>query len=160
MYIGAVSALSDLGNWVVFLTTLAAIALVIGLHYEALRGCIRYLPAVTHRRRRRVVLLILVILATHVVEIWIFAIAYFALLQFETHGAINGIGGAAGMESLLDHVYYSAMTYTTVGFGDFVPTGPIRFMTGVEALAGLVMITWSASFTFLEMQRDWPAERP
>ena len=28
-------------------------------------------------------------------------------------------------------------------------------MTGVEALAGLVMITWSASYTFLEMQRYW-----
>jgi hypothetical protein len=27
----------------------------------------------------------------------------------------------------------------------------------MEALTGLVMITWSASFTFLEMQRDWPS---
>jgi hypothetical protein len=32
-------------------------------------------------------------------------------------------------------------------------------MTGLEALTGLVMITWSASFTFLEMQRDWPPPR-
>lgn len=48
------------------------------------------------------------------------------------------------------------MVYTTVGFGDLIPIGPIRLMAGVEALTGLVMITWSASYTFLEMQRDWP----
>ena len=35
------------------------------------------------------------------------------------------------------------MTYTTVGFGDVVPLGAICFMAGVEALTGLVMITWS-----------------
>jgi hypothetical protein len=46
-----------------------------------------------------------------------------------------------------------------VGFGDLVPHGAIRFMTGMEALTGLVMITWSASFTFLEMQRDWHSTR-
>jgi hypothetical protein len=28
----------------------------------------------------------------------------------------------------------------------------VRFPTGTEALTGLVLITWSASFTFIEMQ--------
>jgi hypothetical protein len=28
-------------------------------------------------------------------------------------------------------------------------------MSGLQAVAGLVLITWSASFTFLEMQRYW-----
>jgi hypothetical protein len=51
------------------------------------------------------------------------------------------------------------MVYTTVGFGDLLPQGAIRFMSGMEALTGLVMITWSASFTFLEMQRDWRVGR-
>ena len=55
----------------------------------------------------------------------------------------------------LDFVYFSAITYTTVGFGDYVPTGPIRFLAGTEALTGFLLITWSASFTFLEMQRYW-----
>ena len=43
--------------------------------------------------------------------------------------------------------------YTTVGFGDIAPLGPVRLLVGIEALAGLVLITWSASFTFLIMQR-------
>ena len=28
-------------------------------------------------------------------------------------------------------------------------------MTGVEAVSGLTFITWSASFTFLEMLKTW-----
>jgi hypothetical protein len=47
------------------------------------------------------------------------------------------------------------MSYTTVGFGDVAPIGPIRFLTGTEALTGFVLIAWSASFTYLEMERYW-----
>jgi prepilin signal peptidase PulO-like enzyme (type II secretory pathway) len=143
------NALTDPPHWGVVLLTLTLISLIIGLHYEVLRGCIRYLPALAHRRRQRVVVLILVIMLTHAAAIWIFALGYAFLLRWES------IGGDVPFQSILDHVYFSSMVYTTVGFGDLIPAGPIRFMCGMEALTGLVMITWSASFTFLEMQRDW-----
>lgn len=146
----------DPANWAIVLVTFGVIALVIGLHYEVLRGCIGFLPSVSHRRRRRVVILIFVILFTHAIEIWLFAFGYYGLLHFDLFGAI---AGNVEIVTLVDHAYFSGMVYTTVGFGDVVPTGPIRFMAGMEALTGLVMITWSASFTFLEMQRDWPSGR-
>jgi hypothetical protein len=133
------------------------IGVVIGLHYEVLRGCMRYLPAISPRRRQRVISLIFVILVTHAAEIWLFALGYYALLRFDVFGAIDG---SVEIVTLIDYAYYSGMVYTTVGFGDLIPHGPIRFMTGMEALTGLVMITWSASFTFLEMQRDWPSREP
>ncbi len=135
---------------------MAVISLIIGLHYEVLRNCIRLLPAIAHKRRQRVVVLILVIMLTHVAEIWIFGISYLVLMQWDAFGSIEG---TVTIQTLIDYVYYSAMVYTTVGFGDLIPDGPIRFMTGMEALTGLVMITWSASFTFLEMQRDWRVGR-
>ncbi|MFT5173541.1 MAG: hypothetical protein ACI8W7_001718 [Gammaproteobacteria bacterium] len=56
---------------------------------------------------------------------------------------------------LYDHVNYSAAVYTTVGFGDIVPIGTFKLLTGTEALVGLGLITWSASFTFFEMQAAW-----
>jgi hypothetical protein len=31
----------------------------------------------------------------------------------------------------------------------------VRILAGMEALVGLVLITWSASFTFLKMQIYW-----
>lgn len=67
----------------------------------------------------------------------------------------HGLSQIHGSEGRLDLVYYSSVVYTTLGLGDLIPAGAIRFMTGVEALSGFVLITWSASFTFLEMQKFW-----
>lgn len=143
-------------HWIVILATIVVISLIVGLHYEVLRHCIRLLPTVAHRRRQRVVVLILVILATHAAEVWIFGIAYYVLAHWDSLGTL---AGTAPVTDILDYVYYSAMVYTTVGFGDIYPEGAIRFMSGMEAVTGLVMITWSASFTFIEMQRDWKVGR-
>ena len=52
-------------------------------------------------------------------------------------------------------LYWSAVTFVTVGFGDIVPTGPLRLLAGMEALTGFVLITWTASFLYLEMNRLW-----
>jgi hypothetical protein len=57
------------------------------------------------------------------------------------------------------YFYYSAITYTTLGFGDIIPLGPLKILTAMEALMGLGFITWSASFTFLEMQKLWNLNR-
>ncbi len=59
----------------------------------------------------------------------------------------------------LDSIYFLFVTYTTVGYGDLVPVGPIRFIAATEALNGWVLLGWSASFTFLEMQRFWRGPR-
>ncbi|MDX1455855.1 MAG: ion channel, partial [Gammaproteobacteria bacterium] len=90
------------------------------------------------------------ILLTHVIEIWVFTAGYLLAMQL-------GLGTLAGdfNNTLQEVAYFSAVTYTTVGFGDIVPQGDLRLLVGTEALAGLVLITWSASFTFIEMQRFW-----
>jgi len=31
----------------------------------------------------------------------------------------------------------------------------LDFLTGLETLTGLVLITWTASFMFIEMQKFW-----
>ena len=72
--------------------------------------------------------------------------------------ATGHIAGAVPT-SMFDHVYFSASVFTTVGFGDLAPSGPIRFMTGTEAIAGFVLLGWSASFTYLEMEHLWRKRR-
>jgi hypothetical protein len=57
--------------------------------------------------------------------------------------------------SLLDCVYFSFTSYTTLGIGDIEPHGDLRFLSGLESLTGLVLITWTASFLYLEMTRYW-----
>jgi hypothetical protein len=143
--------LSDSQTWIAVATTIVIVSLCIGLHFEILSHCRRYLTRFSAHRRRRVLILILIILVAHTTEIWLFALGYYLLLDVFSAGELAGLA----IQSSADYVYYSAMVFTTVGFGDMTPVGPIRFMSGTEALLGLVMITWSASYTFLEMQRDW-----
>ena len=145
---------SDPGNWLVVFTAIVVVTVCVVLHYEVLNACHRYLPKISHRRRRRVLILIFVVLLTHVAEIWVFGVGYYVLVHGYSLGTLTGLPTT----ELPDFVYFSAATYTTVGFGDAVPIGAIRFLAGMEGLTGFVMITWSASYTFLEMQRDWKPE--
>lgn len=135
---------------VVAVTMIAVVGSVL-LHYESLSFLTGRLRRMHTAPRPRILLLIFSLLLIHMAEIWIFGAAYFALISTEGHGSLV----AAHPMGLLDCVYYSAVCYTTLGLGDVVPAGPIRFLTGMETLAGFVLITWSASFTFLEMQRFW-----
>ena len=56
---------------------------------------------------------------------------------------------------LLDCFYFSFTTYTTLGVGDIQYFGQVRYLTGIESLTGLLQITWTASFLYLEMQNFW-----
>lgn len=138
-------------NLLVVVVTALVVSLVVLVHYEGLVLMSRRMPRLHTRARPKVLFVIYGVIALHVVEIWLFGLAFWALLH------IPGTGAVAGAEVLgfLDAVYLSAVTFTTVGFGDVAPVGAIRFLSGTEALTGFILITWSASFTFLEMERFW-----
>lgn len=143
-------------NAIVVMATLAAVSLAVLMHYEGLQFSSRSLQRIGGPQRIKVLYGIFSILALHVAEIWVFGAVIWLLLSWPACGYIAaGTGGGLAAPGLLDSVYMSAITYTTVGFGDMVPVGPIRFLTGMEALTGFVMIGWSASFKYLEMERFW-----
>jgi hypothetical protein len=135
---------------VVAIVTLVVVVVCVLLHYEALSWLTRTLKRVPGPSRSRILLLIFCILALHVAEIWVFGAAYYFLIDDPARGSL-----LAGGVGFLDCVYFSAVCFTTLGLGDIVPVGPIRFMVGMQALCGFVLIAWSGSFTFVEMQRFW-----
>ena len=141
-----------IANSVVVIATIAVVCLCALLHYEGLSLLARDLARrPDHQPRRKVLYAIFGILVLHIMEICLFGIAYWALLLWPETGSVT----SASPAGLLDSIYLSAMTYTTVGLGDMAPVGPVRFLSGTEALTGFVMITWSASFTYLDMERFW-----
>lgn len=137
--------------WVTGAFTAAIVGICVLVHYEGLRLLADRLPKPRLHHRRRMILLILLIVLLHILQIWIFGIAYYGLLQLPGYGEL--VGAANG--DFVDCIYFSAAVYTTVGFGDIYPIGAIRTMTGTEGLTGLTMITWSASYTFVEMLDTW-----
>jgi hypothetical protein len=136
---------------VVGLVSAAVTAFCVLFHYEVLSLTSRSLPRLGLPRRARIVVLIFSALSAHVVEVWMFGLTYWLLDRWPSLGHLPGRFD----EGALDFVYYSVVTFTTLGFGDIVPQGPVRILTGTEGLVGLVLITWSASLAFLQMQRDW-----
>jgi hypothetical protein len=130
-------------------------ALGVLLHYEGLTFLSSGLRRLPGRPRPRILVLILTLLVLHTIEIWVFALAYFACVEWGGLGRILALHPEVSVAALLDYVYFSAVVYTTVGFGEIVPQGPVRALVGAEAITGLTLITWSASYTYLEMQQWW-----
>ncbi|RAU42291.1 MULTISPECIES: potassium channel family protein [unclassified Pseudomonas] len=121
------------------------------VHYECLLRLNLLMPALNIWHRFRVVFGVLGALVAHAIEVWIFALGYYLMNASDSMGKLTGNHDG----SFLDSVYFSFTTFTTIGFGDITPIGPLKFLTGLEALTGLVLITWTASFLFIEMQKYW-----
>jgi hypothetical protein len=135
---------------VVFVNCLV-IATAVIIHYEFLYRMTIFLPRLRISHRLIIVFGVFGALVAHSVEVWIFAFTYYFMNRNPGWGSFKGnfIG------SIMDCGYFSFSTFTTLGFGDIEPIGDLRYLTGLEGLTGLVLITWTASFLFIEMQRYW-----
>ena len=136
---------------VVYIVNMFIIGLAVVIHYEFLYRITVLMPTLKIRHRFRIVLGVFLALTAHIVEVWIFGISYYFMNQAENWGFLKGNFNG----SLQDCVYFSFTSYTTLGTGDIVPYGDLRFLSGLESLTGLVLITWTASFLYLEMIRYW-----
>lgn len=136
-----------------WIAAVVALVLMIGsvsFHYEMFRLLGRQLVRLPGVPRVHILYLVLALTVVHIVEIWLFAFGYFVLSSLGM-GHLDGLEG----DAMFEYVYFSAVVYTTLGFGDVVPSGMLKLLTGVEGLVGFGLITWSAAFTFLQMQRFW-----
>lgn len=109
----------------------------------------RVMPRFQRHSRTAVGLMVLVALVAHLLEIWIFSVAILVVgslsdTQFAEELQLDGF----------DAFYYSAVSYTSMG-AEPLHESSLRILTAIEALTGLILITWTASFIFLVMQRTW-----
>ncbi|MBL8414723.1 MAG: two pore domain potassium channel family protein [Propionivibrio sp.] len=126
------------------------------LHYEVLRVLNTGLPALGIPNRSKLLVVILVTFLAHATEMAMYGGALYLLVTWLGVGNLSGTTGF----SLTTYMYFSAETYTSLGFGDLTPTGPVRLLAGIEALNGLLLIGWSASFTYISMERFWVINSP
>jgi len=50
-------------------------------------------------------------------------------------------------------VYFSAVTFTTLGYGDVVLDGSSRLLSSLEAINGIIMFGWSTAIVIAAVQR-------
>lgn len=134
-----------------FLINSLLITVAVTIHYEMLRLLSVIIPKLRIKHRLRVIVGVFGTICAHVIEIWMFGFAFYLMTQYGDFGSLGGNFDG----SLVDSVYFSFTNYTTVGYGDIEPFGTLRFLAGVESLTGLSLITWSASFMFIEMSKFW-----
>jgi hypothetical protein len=139
---------------IVILSCGLLVALTTALHYEVLRGLNVGLPSLAIPNRTKLLVVIIAAFFAHAAEMAMYGVTLYALDWYLGGGTLTGGGGF----SLATSLFFSAETYTSLGFGDFTPVGPIRLLAGAEALNGLLLIGWSASFTYISMEKFWSAE--
>jgi hypothetical protein len=86
------------------------------------------------RRRSRIAALIaaaLGIFAVLTLEIWLWAACYYVL------------GVTGDFETAL---YFSAATFSTVGYGDVVASADWRLLAALEGVSGFMLIGWSTAY--------------
>ena len=139
--------------WVQMLASIALIVLVTLIHgtgvvitTKLFKHESRHLQGrrLVVREFRLMVPMALCLFGLHVAEIYLFAAFYFAF-------------GAPGV--FADAVYASAAAYTTLGIADGA-LGQWKLVGAFEALAGFLLIGWSAAVFVTDMEkilRDWKA---
>ena len=88
------------------------------------------------------------IIAIHTLEIWVYALLY---LQLDAFGHFE------------QALYFSTVTYATIGYGDLVMPHQWRILGAIEGAAGIIMLGWSTAFVVSLMTQlkllghDWLA---
>lgn len=132
--------------------SIVMVLLVVSVHHEVLVLIGKVLlPSFNKLGRWHVSLTVLVFVCAHIIEILICALALYLSAEWLGIGELMGVSS----NQFSTYLYYSFASYTSLGIGDIFPVGYLRLLTGIEALIGLLMIGWTASFLLLEMRSFW-----
>ena len=86
---------------------------------------------------------VLVLIALHTIEIMLWAGSYLLLTP------------DSELASFEQAVYFSFVTFTTLGYGDITLSEGWRILSGIEALNGILLIGWTTAMLFAVVQRMW-----
>lgn len=136
---------------IVAMVSLTLLVLTTVIHYEVLRWLTILLPGLRIRPRAKLIVVVIAAFLAHLLEIWLYALATYGLVRYVGLGTLDD----SSRFSLDVSLYFSAETYTSLGYGDVVPGGSVRLLAGAEALNGLLLIGWSASYLYIAMERFW-----
>lgn len=83
----------------------------------------------------------------------ILAAAIFAVAFWISSEA--GLGGfeMSNQSNWMEIYYFSLVNLTTLGLGDIIPLGHLKFLAAIEAMTGFLLISCSASHIFVMMQK-------
>jgi len=128
-----------IGCVVVFLTTVVhTLAMIAVLGVINIAHADHWVPRSPLTRLLVVAALILMMFLATLVEAVLWAVSYLAL------GAISGVEQA---------LYFSTVTYTTLGYGDVTAADGWKLLSAFEAVNGIIMFGWTTALIVAAVQR-------
>ena len=124
------------GAMIVLTTVIQGVFTMLGVEYMRDYAARHNEPALIWSTLRLAAFVLWLFLAT-IIEVWSWAILYVALDAFQ---------------SIETAVYFSTVTFTTLGFGDIVLEDEWRLLSAFEAANGLLMFGWSTALVFVGVQ--------
>jgi hypothetical protein len=134
----------------------AMVALTVLLHFWGLIALTRIVSGGSERLRAHegagraalvIVLGVFGVFALHTAEIWLYAVLY-RIVLIET-------------QSFEEALYFSTVTFASLGYGDIVLSPRWRLISAIEAANGVILFAWSTAFLFTLtrrlnlIERDW-----
>ncbi len=128
------------------------VAITVAIHALGTAFLVRYLAntfldRTGHWGSKRVLtalmLAALVLVFLHALEIMVWAGVYKLLVP---------VGELASFETA---VYFSFVTFTTLGYGDITLSEGYRLLSGIQALNGILLVGWSTALMFAVVQKTW-----
>ncbi len=83
------------------------------------------------KRAFLILIIVLALFTLHGIEIWLYAALYLIIDAVKTLEAA---------------VYYSTITYASIGFGDSEMARPWRLVGAIEGINGVILLGWSTAF--------------
>jgi len=96
----------------------------------------------------KLVLIICGLFIAHIMEIIVYAIVYYHSDYMLDMGEAK-----ESFQQWPDALYFSFVAYSSLGAGELSLPQPLMLLYGLEAINGLLLIAWSASFSLLAMNR-------
>ncbi|MDX1509011.1 MAG: potassium channel family protein [Woeseiaceae bacterium] len=84
-----------------------------------------------------------VLLAMHLLQILTWATTYRWLVPGDE------------LQTFEKAVYFSFVTFTTLGYGDITLSESYRMLSGIQAMNGILLVGWSTAVLFAIVQRIW-----
>ena len=85
----------------------------------------------------------IVLLMLHVLEAFLWALLYVLL------------PAQAGLKNLHEALYFSLVTFTTLGYGDITIHEKWQLLTGIEGMVGIVVFGMTTALLFAVIQKCW-----
>lgn len=138
------------------IVSIGMIILTVGIHTVGAAWWLTQLGKTIEKRRllnlpphmfRGILSTALVLISLHVLEAFLWALLFLSA------------PAKSGFDSFHDALYFSMVTFTTLGYGDITLNPDWQLLAGVEGMVGIVVFGLTTAMLFAVIQKSWDISR-